>query len=176
MHFVTYPSHSVLVGVADSACARKVAGTQWAQAYTDKLMEQGQRPVLQQQYEAYRFGTDKIHYSSYVVVCCEFGDYEVQVRASITTGDMPLLLSCTVLDKLGMIYMRWRAGPLTLPSSDFAVSRCCVHLPVTIPVVSAKSDSTAPLLQAEDLRLQPREQYMSDFTVTYRTPTARHLP
>ena len=132
--------------------------------------------MLQQQYEAYRFGTDKIHYSSfYVVVCCEFGDYEVQVRASITTGDMPLLLSRTVLDKLGMIYMRWRVGPLTLPSSDFAVSRCCVHLPVTIPVVSTKSDSTAPLLQAEDLRLQPREQYMSDFTVTCRTPTAPQL-
>ena len=94
-----------LVGVTDTACARTVAGTHWLQAYTDKLAELGQRPALQRESEAYRFGTGKIHYSSfYVVVNFELGGYILQVRTSIITGDIPLLLSKTVLGKMGMVF------------------------------------------------------------------------
>ncbi|CAE7431234.1 unnamed protein product, partial [Symbiodinium sp. CCMP2456] len=96
---------SRLLGVADTACARTVAGTQWLQSYTDLLNELGEKPVLQKECEAYRFGAGKVHYSSfYVVVAFRLGNYNIQVRTSIITGDLPLLLSKTVLGKLGMVY------------------------------------------------------------------------
>ena len=94
-----------LLGIADTACARTVAGTQWLQAYTDKLATLGARPELKKECEAYRFGTGKIYYSSfYVVLAFELGSKIVQVRTSIINGDVPLLLSRTVLGKLGMVF------------------------------------------------------------------------
>ena len=94
-----------LLGVTDTACARTVAGSQWLQAYTDLLQDHGQRPILKKECEAYRFGTGKIHYSSfYVIVNFELGNSVVQLRTSIIPGDIPLLLSRTVLGRLGMVY------------------------------------------------------------------------
>ncbi|CAE7219835.1 unnamed protein product, partial [Symbiodinium sp. KB8] len=70
-----------LLGVTDTACARTVAGSQWLQAYTDLLQDHGQRPILKKECEAYRFGTGKIHYSSfYVIVNFELGNSVVQLR------------------------------------------------------------------------------------------------
>ena len=80
-----------LLGITDTACARTVAGTQWL---SDRLGKEGGKPVLHKECEAYRFGTGKIHYSSFsVVVCFELGEKVVQVRTSIIAGDIPLLLS-----------------------------------------------------------------------------------
>ncbi|CAE7294300.1 GIP [Symbiodinium sp. CCMP2592] len=158
-----------LVGVADTACARTVAGTQWLQAYTDKIAELGQRPVLQREAEAYRFGTGKIHYSSfYVVVNFELGDYVLQVRTSIITGDIPLLLSRTVLGKMGMVF------DVEGGSADFKklglYNYKLLNTPSghpAIPIVPAKAVSAAPVLQVEDIRLQPKEQYMSVYAVAH---------
>ena len=52
---------SNLVGVADTACARTVAGSQWLQSYTNLLSGMGQKPHLQKECEAYRFGTGRVH-------------------------------------------------------------------------------------------------------------------
>ncbi|CAE6942423.1 RE2 [Symbiodinium sp. CCMP2592] len=152
-----------LVGVTDTACARTVAGSQWLQAYTDKLSEQGQRPVLRKETEAYRFGTGKIHYSSfYVVVNFELGDCVLQVRTSIITGDIPLLLSKTVLGKMGMVFNveEGTADFTKIGLRNYKLLTTSSGHPA-IPIVPAKADSTSPVLQVEDVRLQPKEQYMS---------------
>ena len=140
-------------------------------------MEQGQRPVLQKECEAYRFGAGKIHYSSfYVVICFEFGNCRVQVRSSIITGDIPLLLSRTVLGKLGMVF---DVGSGTADFNKLGLHGfqmlCTSSGHPAIPIVPAKTDSAAPLLEAEDLRLQPREQYTSVCAVACRTPTVPQL-
>ena len=94
-----------LVGITDTACARTVAGTQWLQEYTDKLAAMGTKPELRRECEAYRFGTGKVYYSSFfVVLAFELGNKVVHVRTSIINGDVPLLLSKTVLGKLGMVF------------------------------------------------------------------------
>ena len=159
-----------LVGVTDTACARTVAGTHWLQAYTDKLAELGQRPALQRESEAYRFGTGKIHYSSfYVVVNFELGGYILQVRTSIITADIPLLLSKTVLGKMGMVF------DVENGSADFKKLNLynykLLNTPSghpAIPITPAKAVSAAPVLQVEDIRLQPKEQYMSVYAVAHR--------
>ena len=101
-----------LVGITDTACARTVAGTQWLQAYTDRLAALGAKPELRKECEAYRFGTGKIYYSSFfVVLAFELGNKVVHVRTSIINGDIPLLLSRTVLGKLGMVFDIERGRP-----------------------------------------------------------------
>ncbi|CAE7596688.1 unnamed protein product, partial [Symbiodinium necroappetens] len=42
---------STLLGAADTACARTVAGTQWLQSYSNLLAEIGKKPVLQKECE-----------------------------------------------------------------------------------------------------------------------------
>ena len=95
----------VLIGITDTACARTVAGTQWLQEYMDKLGDKEAKPELSKDCEAFKFGTGRIHYSSFnVILSFVLGDSMVQLRTSIIPGDIPLLLSKTVLGKLGMIY------------------------------------------------------------------------
>ncbi|CAE7326464.1 GIP [Symbiodinium sp. CCMP2456] len=95
----------VLMGITDTACARTVAGTQWLQDYMDKLGDHDTKPQLSKECEAYKFGTGRIHYSSFnVILSFALGNSVVQLRTSIIPGDIPLLLSKTVLGKLGMIY------------------------------------------------------------------------
>ncbi|CAE6927736.1 unnamed protein product [Symbiodinium sp. CCMP2456] len=162
-----------LVGVTDTACARTVAGTQWLQAYTDKLAELGQRPTLQKENEAYRFGAGKIHYSSfYVILNFELGNCVLQVRTSIITGDIPLLLSKTVLGKLGMVFdvEGGTADFRKIGLSNYKLLTTSSGHPA-IPIVPAKADSMTPVLQVEDVRLQPKEQYMSVYAVAHKPPT-----
>ena len=152
-----------LYGVADTACARTVAGTQWLQCYADKMQEMcGRKPQLHKECEAYRFGTGKIHYSSFfVVVEFELGNKVVQLRTSIIAGDIPLLLSRTVLGKLGMIF-DVGAGTATfnaLGLTNFSMLTTPSGHPA-IPIVPASVEGGTPALAVEDIRLQSKGAYM----------------
>ena len=164
---------SNLVGVADTACARTVAGSQWLQSYSNLLSEMGQKPHLQKECEAYRFGTGRVHYSSfYVIVNFRLGNYTIQVRTSIITGDIPLLLSKTVLGKLGMVYdvEMGRADFKAINLKDYELATTSSGHPA-IPIVPVcLKDGGTPDLQVEDLRLQPVAQYMSVCAVAHHGP------
>ena len=161
--YATKYEGTALLGITDTACARTVAGTQWLQQYTDSLARVGGKPQLHKECEAYRFGTGKVHYSTfYVVLGFELGSKIVQVRTSIINGDVPLLLSKGVLSKLGMIYdvEQGRADFSRVGLKGFELQVTSSGHPA-IPIVPAKvagNDSAA--FQAEDLKLLPREQYM----------------
>ena len=151
-----------LLGITDTACARTVAGTQWLQKYTDSLAKLGHKPLLHKECEAYRFGTGKVHYSAfYVVLGFELGSKVVQVRTSIINGDVPLLLSKGVLSRLGMIYdvEMGRADFTKVGLRGFELQMTSSGHPA-IPIIPAKvAGDVSAGLQAEDLRLSPREQY-----------------
>ncbi|CAE7324091.1 hypothetical protein AK812_SmicGene40206 [Symbiodinium microadriaticum] len=156
---VTMPA---VLGITDTACARTVAGTQWLQDYMDRIGDDGAQPELSKECEAYKFGTGRIHYSSFsVVLSFSLGDKVVQLRASIIPGDIPLLLSKTVLGKMGMI------DDVSLGCADFTqvglkgyklMSTASGH--PAIPIVPAKpAGGVKSVLSIEDLSLEPREQY-----------------
>ena len=178
--YATKHEGEFLLGITDTACARTVAGTQWLQKYTDALAKLGHKPLLHKECEAYRFGTGKVHYSAfYVVLGFELGNNFVQVRTSIINGDVPLLLSKGVLSKLGMIYN------VELGRADFTkVGLQGFELQVTtsghpaIPIVPAKvAGDVSGGLQAEDLRLSPREQYTVYAVAhgSFKTPTTFNI-
>ncbi|CAE7510826.1 GIP [Symbiodinium sp. CCMP2592] len=162
-----------LMGVADTACARTVAGTQWLQSYTNILAEIGEKPLLKKECEAYRFGTGRVHYSSfYVIVGFKLGGYNIHVRTSIITGDIPLLLSKTVLGKLGMIYdvQQGKADFRAIGLRDYELaSTASGHPAIPICPVGLSAGET-PDLQVEDLRLQQIGQYMEVYAVAHCGP------
>ncbi|CAE7217070.1 GIP [Symbiodinium pilosum] len=163
-----------LLGITDTACARTVAGTQWLQAYTDKLATLGVRPELKKECEAYRFGTGKIYYSSfYVVLAFELGNKVAQVRTSIINGDVPLLLSKTVLGKLGMVFDIERGqadfNKVGLKGFDLLVTTSGHP---AIPILPTKMDGDPGSFQAEDLKLVPKSQYMA-FAVAHNPGHAK---
>ena len=151
-----------LVGITDTACARTVAGSQWLQTYLDKLAAIGAKPELRKECEAYRFGTGKIYYSSFfVVLAFELGDKVVHVRTSIINGDVPLLLSKTVLGKLGMVFDIERGqadfNKVGLRGFDLLVT-ASGH--PAIPIVPTRMDGDPSAFHAEDLKLVPKGEYM----------------
>ncbi|CAE7307731.1 GIP [Symbiodinium sp. CCMP2592] len=152
----------LLLGITDTACSRTVAGTQWLQEYMDRIGEDGAQPELSKECEAYKFGTGRIHYSSFsVILSFSLGDKVVQLRASIIPGDVPLLLSKTVLAKMGMIY------DVSVGCADFTqvgltnfklLSTASGH--PAIPIVPAKpANGFNSVLPVEDVSLEPRVQY-----------------
>ena len=94
-----------LVGITDTACAKAVAATMWLQQYSDVLGQQGCRPEMVRESEAFRFGTGKIHHWAFhVVICFVLGDRTVEMKTSIINGDVPLLMSKKALADLGMFF------------------------------------------------------------------------
>ena len=164
-----------LMGVADTACARTVAGTQWLQSYTNILAENGEKPLLKKECEAYRFGTGRVHYSSfYVIVGFKLGGYKIQVRTSIITGDIPLLLSKTVLGKMGMVYdvQNGKADFRAIGLSNYELATTASGHPA-IPICPVSvSPGEMPDLQVEDLRLQQIGQYTAVYAVAHCGPQA----
>ena len=161
-----------LVGITDTACARTVAGTQWLQAYTDKLATLGAKPELRKECEAYRCGTGKIYYSSFfVVLAFELGNKIVHVRTSIINGDVPLLLSKTVLGKLGMVFdiEKGQADFNKVGLKGFDLLITASGHPA-IPIVPTKMDSDSSAFQAEDLQLVSKGAYMA-FAVAHGGPS-----
>ncbi|CAE7504439.1 RE2 [Symbiodinium natans] len=94
-----------LVGITDTACAKSVAGTSWLQAYSDQIEKIHKKPELVRESEAFRFGTGKIHHSSFhVVISFKLGAKVVELKTSIINGDVPLLLSKGALAQMGMVF------------------------------------------------------------------------
>ncbi|CAE7270248.1 GIP [Symbiodinium sp. CCMP2592] len=151
-----------LLAIADTACARTVAGTQWVQDYMDKLPPDAPKPSLLRECEAYRFGTGKIMYSSfYVVISFRLGQKVVRLRTSVINGDIPLLVSRTVLSKLGMIYdiEQGTADFTKVGLSGFELlSTASGHpaIPIVPVVVDGGNDAALPV---EEPRLESREPY-----------------
>ena len=146
---------SNLVGVADTACARTVAGSQWLQSYTNVLAEMGQKPILLKECEAYKFGTGKIHYSSfYVIVSFKLGGFVIQVRT----------LRCT----------RWQSqfNFRAINLKDYELATTSSGHPA-IPIMPVcLSPGEPPDLQVDDLRLQPSEQHTAVFAVAHHAVQA----
>ena len=96
---------SALLGITDTACAKAVTGTMWLQQYSDVLKGMGCAPELVRESEAFRFGTGKVHHSSFhVVLRFNMGDKVVEMKTSVINGDVPLLMSKPALAQLGMVY------------------------------------------------------------------------
>ena len=96
---------ATLLGITDTACAKAVTGTLWLQQYSDALKDIGLTPELVRESEAFKFGTGKIHHSSFhVVVCFKLGNKAVEMKTSVINGDVPLLMSKAALAQLGMVY------------------------------------------------------------------------
>ena len=152
-----------LLGITDTACARTVAGTNWLQEYKDRIGDDGPQPQLSKECEAYRFGTGKIHYSSFsVLLTFGLGEKIIQLRASIIPGDIPLLLSKTALARLGMIYdvSSGTADFTKVGLTDYKLLSTPSGHPA-IPIVPAKlASGLASVLSIEDLNLEPRVQYI----------------
>ncbi|CAE7573873.1 unnamed protein product, partial [Symbiodinium microadriaticum] len=94
------------------------------------------------------------------------------VRTSIITGDIPLLLSKTVLGKLGMIYdvENGKADFRAINLKDYVLTTTTSgHPAIPIVPVSLPADKMSDL-QIEDLRLQTAEQYMSVCAVAHQGP------
>ncbi|CAE7360399.1 GIP [Symbiodinium sp. CCMP2592] len=165
-----------LLAIADTACARTVAGTQWVQDYMDKLPPDAPKPCLLRECEAYRFGTGKIMYSSfYVVISFVLGQKVVRLRTSVINGDIPLLVSRTVLSKLGMIYdiEQGTADFTKVGLSGFELmSTASGHpaIPIIPVVVDGGKDSVLPV---EEPGLESREPYTA-FAVGFNS-RAEHM-
>ncbi|CAE7197710.1 GIP [Symbiodinium sp. CCMP2592] len=94
-----------LLGITDTACAKAVTGTMWLQQYSDVLKDIGAVPELVRESESFRFGTGKVHHSSFhVVLRFSLGNKIVEMRTSVINGDVPLLMSKSALAQLGMVY------------------------------------------------------------------------
>ncbi|CAE7707470.1 GIP [Symbiodinium sp. CCMP2592] len=94
-----------LYAITDCACSKTVAGQRWIQDYIGSAKRSGWEPQLIPCDDEFRFGASKLfkaNYTATVVINVE--DKSFMVRASIVSGDVPLLLSRGVLARLGMIY------------------------------------------------------------------------
>ncbi|CAE7241874.1 GIP [Symbiodinium sp. KB8] len=99
------PLSENLMAIADSACTKSVAGTAWLQRYLDVLKSFNVEVPLLQESDNFKFGASRIYSSSYaVVVSFRVGNFWVMVKVAIIHGDLPLLLSRSVLAELGMVY------------------------------------------------------------------------
>ncbi|CAE7724502.1 GIP [Symbiodinium sp. CCMP2592] len=90
--------------ITDTACSKTVAGAPWMDAYFVAAKKAGFEPEILNARDAFRFGASKVFESAYaVVVSFGLGNALVKIRVCVVNGDVPLLLSRTVLGELGMI-------------------------------------------------------------------------
>ncbi|CAE7610734.1 RE2 [Symbiodinium sp. CCMP2592] len=99
------PLSENLLAITDSACTKSVAGTSWLQRYVEVLKSFGIEVPLLGESDNFRFGASRIYSSNYaIVVSFKVGSSWVLVKVAIIHGDLPLLLSRSVLAELGMVY------------------------------------------------------------------------
>ncbi|CAE7843624.1 unnamed protein product [Symbiodinium sp. KB8] len=111
-----------LLAIMNSACTKSVAGTTWLQKYVDVLKSfQIELPLLPE-VDNFKFGASRVYASNYaVVVSFQVGGTWILVKVSIIHGDLPLLLSRSVLAELGMVYN------IKEHVADFATVNVCGH-------------------------------------------------
>ncbi|CAE7367423.1 GIP, partial [Symbiodinium microadriaticum] len=90
--------------ITDTACSKSVAGNDWMEEYTTRLENLGVRPQLLTNNEYFRFGASRVFHSTMAcVLTFRLGSAVVEVKIAIVQGELPLLLSRTVLARLGMV-------------------------------------------------------------------------
>ncbi|CAE7634004.1 RE2 [Symbiodinium sp. CCMP2592] len=150
-----------LVGITDTACAKSVAGTAWLQNYSNEISRVYQKPELVREHEAFRFGTGKVHHSSFhVVLYFEMGGQVIELKASIINGDVPLLLSKDSLAQLGMVYdvAANRADFRALGLKGFGLITTTSGHPA-IPIIPARPGEGAGRLVIADRQAPSDVQY-----------------
>ena len=94
-----------LYAITDSACSRTVAGEGWLQQYLEATKKYGTREQLLPCSEDFRFGASKLFHANYTAtIYIEINGKGFWVRAAIVAGDVPLLLSRSLLATLGMVF------------------------------------------------------------------------
>ncbi|CAE7834160.1 GIP, partial [Symbiodinium necroappetens] len=94
-----------LYAITDSACSRTVAGEGWLQQYLEATRKYGTREQLLPCSEDFRFGASKLFHANYTAtIYVEINGKGFWVRAAIVAGDVPLLLSRSLLATLGMVF------------------------------------------------------------------------
>ena len=98
-------NHEGLYAITDCACSRTVAGEGWLQQYLEVSRRHGLREQLLPCSEDFRFGASRLFHANYTAtIYIEIQGKGFWVRAAIVAGDVPLLLSRSLLATLGMIY------------------------------------------------------------------------
>ena len=112
-NFVVYVAFEVgevgiregLLGITDCACSRSVCGQEWMERYLALAKKTNVPYPFIGCKEEFRFGASKIFKATYavlVVICLQGRTFVIKV--AVVDGDVPLLLSRSVLGKLGMVY------------------------------------------------------------------------
>ncbi|CAE7361897.1 RE2 [Symbiodinium sp. CCMP2592] len=154
---------AALLGITDTACAKAVAGTMWLQQYSDALKLIGQSPELIRESEAFRFGTGKVHHSSFhVLIRFRLGNRTVEMKTSIINGDVPLLMSKPALAQLGMVYdvAENRADFTKVGLRNFDLVTTSSGHPA-IPIIPAKPEHGAEKLVVGETCTSGSSQYMA---------------
>ena len=93
-----------LEAITDTACSKTVAGTPWMDSFLAEARRSGFEPEVVGTKDAFKFGASKVFEASYAVfVTFGLGNYVVKIKVCVVHGDVPLLLSRSVLGGLGMI-------------------------------------------------------------------------
>ncbi|CAE7287015.1 RE1 [Symbiodinium sp. KB8] len=166
-----------LVGITDTACAKSVAGTAWLQNYANLIEGVYQKPELIKEAESFRFGTGRVHHSSFhVILYFSLGSKVVELQTSIINGDVPLLLSKPALAQLGMVYdvaaNRADFGAVGLKSFGL-ITTSSGH--PAIPIVPARPGDLATRLAINDKGASGSEQYMA-FAVSTASVSLHKAP
>ena len=94
-----------LLAITDTACSKSVAGQSWLNDYLKAARASGTEVQLIDSQDDFRFGASKLFRSTFTAtIMIKVGHRSFLVRASVVHGEVPLLLSRSVLSGLGMIY------------------------------------------------------------------------
>ncbi|CAE7565416.1 RE1 [Symbiodinium sp. CCMP2592] len=144
------PLSENLLAITDSACTKSVAGTSWLQRYVEVLKAFNIEVPLLGESDNFRFGASRIYSSNYaIVVSFKVGSSWVLVKVAIIHGDLPLLLSRSVLAELGMVYN------LKEHKADFEAVRVSGHPLLSTPT-GHPAISVHPGGQGIPLEAQPK--------------------
>ena len=97
---------SLGLGLSDTCCAKTVAGQEWIASHVAKLKQRGLPFKYIAEREPFRFGGGPKVFSSKALVfplCIPGCKLQVLLRTSIVDQDVPLLISRSALQAMGMI-------------------------------------------------------------------------
>ena len=94
-----------LLAITDTACSKSVTGQSWLDSYIQAARQAGVKVEFVDAQDDFRFGASKLFRSTYqATIHFSIGGRCFMVRAAVVQGEVPLLLSRSVLSGLGMVY------------------------------------------------------------------------
>ncbi|CAE7835178.1 RE2 [Symbiodinium microadriaticum] len=94
-----------LLAITDTACSKSVTGQSWLDSYIQTARQAGVKVEFIDAQDDFRFGASKLFRSTYqATIHFSIGGRCFMVRAAVVQGEVPLLLSRSVLSGLGMVY------------------------------------------------------------------------